>query len=426
MRSGIEVVCCCFRKLRRMKMLKTCSQSSTRQGLFSQMKKTRTIVRRCCKCIDFRWIVGILSCFVTVAQGQVVTDTTFGPSVDFGNGDATIPASNGKISGPNLFHSFSTFNVNTGKTVEFTNGSGVSIENVISRVTGGSASTINGILKSTVGGSNFYFVNPAGVTFGANGSVDIPASFFVSTADRLEFVNGEDFVVSAINPALSMFDPKEYGFQQPGQETVIVMGDLAVNDGSNFTIVTRDLEVADGSIGIDSNRSNITVVADGDVSVESTTGGGILAADEGGSITIDANGAVTVREGALITSTSSGINSAGSISVNGTSFTLASDATLRADRNDNTSTEGDFSGHVIAWSETTGETNQDNGAVVVSGGDGVVTIAGEIDASSGSDQVGGSVKISAEQINVQSTATIIASGDAGGGVIEIGLSLIHI
>ena len=72
------------------------------------------------KCIDSRWVVGLFSCFITVAQGQVKTDNTFGPSIDYGNGDATIPASRGKLSGANLFHSFETFNVNTGNTVEFT------------------------------------------------------------------------------------------------------------------------------------------------------------------------------------------------------------------------------------------------------------------------------------------------------------------
>ena len=42
------------------------------------------------------------------------------------------------------------------------------IRNVISRVTGGDPSDINGTLRSTIQGADFYFLNPAGVMFGPN------------------------------------------------------------------------------------------------------------------------------------------------------------------------------------------------------------------------------------------------------------------
>ena len=131
----------------------------------------------------------------------------------------------------------------------------------------------------------------------------MPAAFFVSTADRLEFANGEDYVVNAVSPTLSVFDPKAYGFLQPGQQSIVVTGDLESNDGSNFTIVTKDLEVNGGSIGAGSTQSNIVVVADGDVTVGGN-GQSVIAADDGGSIRIDANGSVSVNEGALISASS--------------------------------------------------------------------------------------------------------------------------
>jgi filamentous hemagglutinin family protein len=42
------------------------------------------------------------------------------------------------------------------------------LKNVISRVTGGQVTTINGLLKSDIPNANFYFINPTGVTFGAS------------------------------------------------------------------------------------------------------------------------------------------------------------------------------------------------------------------------------------------------------------------
>src|SRR5687768_15162817 len=55
------------------------------------------------------------------------------------NGTYTIPQSRGFVNATNLFHSFGVFNVATNETAAFTGSS--SITNIISRVTGGTAST---------------------------------------------------------------------------------------------------------------------------------------------------------------------------------------------------------------------------------------------------------------------------------------------
>src|SRR5579859_6600526 len=67
----------------------------------------------------------------------------------------TIPASHGYVTGTgsslNLFHSFQTFNVDTSETALFTNDlsatyASANFANIISRVTGGTPSTINGTI----------------------------------------------------------------------------------------------------------------------------------------------------------------------------------------------------------------------------------------------------------------------------------------
>ena len=57
--------------------------------------------------------------------------------------------------------------------------------NILSRVTGGQQSVIEGRRLSTIPGANLYLLNPSGVLFGPNTSLDVSGSFHVSTADYL-------------------------------------------------------------------------------------------------------------------------------------------------------------------------------------------------------------------------------------------------
>src|SRR5437867_6603442 len=94
--------------------------------------------------------------------------------------------------GPNLFHSFGEFGVPNNNIANFLNDSGLLTFNILSRVTGGNPSNIFGTIQTTgFGNANLFLINPAGVVFGPNASLDIgssigtPGSFHVSTADYL-------------------------------------------------------------------------------------------------------------------------------------------------------------------------------------------------------------------------------------------------
>src|SRR3954468_12826613 len=124
-------------------------------------------------------------------QAQIVTDGSVGPKVSLSGGQIDIGENLGTRSGANLFHSFEKFGIATGQAATFT-GPG-DIKNVISRVTGGEISNIDGRLASTVGQADLYFLNPAGVVFGPNATLDVPGSFHVSTAHELRFDDGVSF-----------------------------------------------------------------------------------------------------------------------------------------------------------------------------------------------------------------------------------------
>jgi len=106
------------------------------------------------------------------AHAQIVTDGTLGPRVSLSGSTVDIGAQLGTQRGDNLFHSFEKFDIATGQTATFTGPD--TVKNVISRVTGGEISTIDGTLTSRVGQADLYFLNPAGVVFGPHARLDEP------------------------------------------------------------------------------------------------------------------------------------------------------------------------------------------------------------------------------------------------------------
>src|SRR6476469_7114086 len=115
-----------------------------------------------------------------------------GQSINVPGSVYTIPETLGKVSGSNLFHSFERFGVGSGDAATFTTTT-ATLQHVISRVTGGQRSEIYGLLSlQAVSGRtpDFYFINPAGVMFGAGAQIDVPGGFHVTTADRLKFEDG--------------------------------------------------------------------------------------------------------------------------------------------------------------------------------------------------------------------------------------------
>src|SRR5438105_14177332 len=124
--------------------------------------------------------------------------------------------------GPNLFHSFDRFSVGTGDTASFT-GPQTGITNILSRVTGGQRSDIDGTLRSEIPGAHLYLLNPAGVLFGPNASLDVSGSFHVSTADYLRLADGARFSARLSETStLSVAPPAAFGFLGPQPATITV------------------------------------------------------------------------------------------------------------------------------------------------------------------------------------------------------------
>ncbi len=221
----------------------------------------------------------IVGCFLisTNLYAEAITDGTLG-RVESLSGYFTIPDNLGQQKGGNLFHSFETFNINTGESATFTGPS--SVENIISRVTGRSESFIDGTLSSKIDGANLYLLNPSGILFGKNASLDITGSFHASTADVLHLEDGGRFdVTNPSNSLLTVAQPAAFGFlgNDPGAITlegtrIVVEAPpelegperdegRGVDEGKTLSLIGGDLLIKDSTLLAPNGRINLVSVA---------------------------------------------------------------------------------------------------------------------------------------------------------------------
>ncbi|BAY09030.1 S-layer family protein [Calothrix sp. NIES-2098] len=140
------------------------------------------------------WIAGFFTSSISSpALAQVTSDKTTNTSVSVNGNDFTIL--NGIDKGNNLFHSFSNFSVPTGGSATFDLTNTPNITTIFSRVTGGNVSNIDGLIR-TLNSNNpvsLFLMNPNGIVFGANASLNISGSFVGTTANSIKFADGTEF-----------------------------------------------------------------------------------------------------------------------------------------------------------------------------------------------------------------------------------------
>ncbi len=214
-------------------------------------------------------------------KAQISTDGSVATEVN--NSDNVSEITGGTRAGNHLFHSFQEFSVTQGSTAFFNNAT--DIGNIISRVTGGSISNIDGLIRAN-GNANVILINPAGINFGADAQLDIGGSFLSSTAESLVFEDGTIF--SARNPEASplltvtvpvglQLGQNSSGIQVAGSgnlgSNLQENTGLAVSPGNTLALVGKEISFNGGILRAESGRIELGSVAAGQVSLTNIASG---------------------------------------------------------------------------------------------------------------------------------------------------------
>lgn len=330
--------------------------------------------------INWHWLIPLALLQSQNAWPEIVTDGSLTGKVESLPGPVfNITPDIGKTVGSNLFHSFSQFTINKGETANFQ--APPVIDNIFTRVTGGTASTINGTLNSTSTAS-LWLINPAGWIIGKDAALNVNGALHFTTANGLGFKDGGVFLADpASKSTLTVSTPIDYQFTQDKQAAITIDSkDIVVETGKDVSLVGGDInlqnsriiaqsgrimlgsnsgvgrwqENAAGLSQLSGNRGNITIAQNTQATLlkptltvngntvsdsTATTGGGqiqlignqinlkngllsALALDEqkGGSISID--GTHTTLTSTSINTRVQGEQDAGSISIKGVDLTL--------------------------------------------------------------------------------------------------------
>ena len=195
------------------------------------------------------------------ANAEVSLDGTLGSSGALPGPDYLIGADLGRQLGSNLFHSFKYFNLNRSESATFSGPN--SINNVISRVTGGNPSNIDGLIRSTISNADMYLLNPHGIMFGENAKLDVQGSFHASTADYLRLGDGGRFDARQPNNSLLTVAPVEaFGFLTNSPASLSIEGSkLSVPSEETLSLIGGNLTINQAELVATFGRINLASVA---------------------------------------------------------------------------------------------------------------------------------------------------------------------
>jgi filamentous hemagglutinin family protein len=265
------------------------------------------------------------------AQAQIVTSITptpgtgsLGTSVTQVGSIYNITGGTRPSNGTNLFHSFGEFSVGTLDTARFLNTTPeLTTSNILGRVTGGNVSSLFGTIDTlSYGGANLFLMNPAGIIFGPNATLNVGGTVTFTSANYMKLADGVRFnaIPNAAADALLSAEPvAAFGFLGSNPGTITVQGSqLTVTEGHGISLVGGNITVeAAAKLAAPSGQINL-VSAAGVSEVAATT------FDSAPAIPL---GSLSLSQGSIVDVSA---NSAGTIRIRGGEL-IITDATLSAD-----------------------------------------------------------------------------------------------
>lgn len=194
-------------------------------------------------------------------DAEIVLDGSLGGPGALKGPDYQIDAHLGQQQGTNLFHSFSEFNLDSHESATFTGPE--SITHLLARVTGGHPSRIDGLFKSDLPQADIYFLNPTGMVFGPHARLDVPGSFYASTAHSLRLREGGRFdALQPHNSLLTSAPVEAFGFlEKPVAPITVESSSLAVLPGQTFSLIGGNLDLQAGSTSLKASMGQIQLIS---------------------------------------------------------------------------------------------------------------------------------------------------------------------
>ena len=295
------------------------------------MLPSAAMYRMYCGCFALLGFSCLLCPFLLPAShAQITLDGSLGPRGALQGPRYEIPAEVGQLRGGNLFHSFGQFNIQRGERATFTGPAAV--DNIFSRVTGGSRSRIDGTLQSDIPGASLYLLNPSGVMFGPHAQLNVSGSFHVSTANRIRLSDGATFSANLSEKTrLTCAPPVAFGFLDRHPAGITMQGSqLSVQEGKTFSVTGGDITLTNKAMVFSGTSSEMP---GGDILIRANaltmrTGSGITSyttaaesAGDAGNIRVDAQ-TVTIRGSSFLSSVTLGAGRSGNVKVTATTLVM--------------------------------------------------------------------------------------------------------
>lgn len=153
--------------------------------------------------------------------------------------------------GTNLFHSFGEFGVPTNNIANFLNETALPTSNILARVTGGNISSILGAIQTEgFGNANLFLMNPAGLLFGPNATLNVDGVVTFTSANYLRLADNARFNAipnAAADALLSASPVAAFGFLGPNPGAITVQGSrLTVSEGTGLSLVGGNITMTSG------------------------------------------------------------------------------------------------------------------------------------------------------------------------------------
>lgn len=173
--------------------------------------------------------------FPAWAQSIVPASDGTGTTVNQVNHQIDINGGSLSGDGATLFHSFQDFGLTAGEIANFN--ATTNIQNILGRVVGGNPSSINGLIQVSGSNANLFLLNPAGILFGADFSLNLAGSFTATTASGITFDAGFFEAVGSPDYAALVGNPTGLVFADETPGAVVNAGNAAVATGQTLRLV---------------------------------------------------------------------------------------------------------------------------------------------------------------------------------------------